>query len=99
MSLLELVVYFVIAGVCGATARAIVGGSAGGFILSVLVGFLGAFFGTWLARAFRLPELLQVDVAGHAFPIVWSVLGGVVLVALAHLLMRPSYEGRWSVRH
>jgi uncharacterized membrane protein YeaQ/YmgE (transglycosylase-associated protein family) len=99
MTVLELVVYFVIAGICGAIARAIVGGSTGGFIISVLVGFLGAYFGTWLARAFRLPELLAIDIGGHPFPIVWSVVGGIVLVALSHLLMRPAYAGRWQVRH
>ena len=43
MTLLELIVYLVIAGVCGAIARAVVGGTGRGFILSVLVGFAGAF--------------------------------------------------------
>jgi|HubBroStandDraft_1064217.scaffolds.fasta_scaffold60409_1 uncharacterized membrane protein YeaQ/YmgE (transglycosylase-associated protein family) len=99
MSILELVVYLVIAGICGAIARAMVGGSTGGFVLSVLVGFLGAFLGTWLARAFRLPEMLAIDIGGHPFPIVWSVVGGVVLVAFAHVLMRPTYVGRWQARH
>jgi len=98
MSLLEVVVYLVIAGICGGIARAIAGGTGGGFIVSVLLGFLGAFVGTWLARMLRLPQLLEVRIGGHPFPIVWSVLGGIVLVALAHVLTRPSY-GRWSARH
>ena len=98
MTVLELVVYLIIAGVCGAVARALVGGTAGGFVISVLIGFLGAFVGTWLAHVLRLPVLLAVAIGGHPFPIVWSVLGGVVLVALTQVLMGPSLVRRWQAR-
>lgn len=96
MTLLELIIYLIIAGICGAVARAIAGGTSGGFIVAVLLGFLGAFLGTWLARMFHLPTLLAVSVGGHPFPIVWSIIGGIVLVALAHLLVGPRYVGRWA---
>jgi uncharacterized membrane protein YeaQ/YmgE (transglycosylase-associated protein family) len=90
MTLLEFVIYLVIAGICGAIARGIAGGSSGGFIISVLLGFLGAFVGTWLARMFHLPVLVVVDIGGHPFPIVWSIIGGIVLAALAHALVPRS---------
>lgn len=89
MTLLEFIVYLVIAGVCGAIARAFVGGTGGGFIISILLGFLGAFVGTWLARVLHLPVLVLVSIGGHPFPIVWSVIGGMILAALAHGLTRP----------
>ena len=95
MTLLELVVYLVIAGICGAIARAIAGGTGGGFIVSILLGFLGAFLGTWIARHAHLPELLTFEVDGHHFPILWSIIGGVILVVIAHALMRPRYAGRF----
>jgi uncharacterized membrane protein YeaQ/YmgE (transglycosylase-associated protein family) len=96
MTLLEFVLYVVIAGICGAIARAIAGGTGGGFVISVLLGFLGAFVGSWLARLVHLPAFVVVAIGGHSFPIVWSILGGFVLVALAHALMRrPRY---WYVR-
>jgi len=79
MTLIEFIVYLVIAGVCGAIARALAGGTGGGFVISLLVGFLGAFVGTWLARQLRLPTLLVVMIGGHPFPIVWSIVGGIVL--------------------
>lgn len=94
MTLVELIVYLVIAGVCGAIARAIAGGTGGGFVISVMLGFLGAFVGTWLAHLLHLPELLEIDIGRHPFPIVWSILGGMLLVALAHVLMRPAYRWR-----
>src|SRR5262249_48685290 len=58
MTVLEFVISLVVAGICGAIARAIAGGSRGGFVISVLVGFLGAFVGTWFARTLHLPTLL-----------------------------------------
>jgi uncharacterized membrane protein YeaQ/YmgE (transglycosylase-associated protein family) len=87
MTLLDFVLYLVIAGICGAIARAIAGGTGGGFIISILVGFLGAFLGVWIAREAHLPRLFVVAVDGHPFPIVWSIIGGLVLVALAQALL------------
>jgi uncharacterized membrane protein YeaQ/YmgE (transglycosylase-associated protein family) len=92
MTLLEFVVYLVIAGICGAIARAIAGGTGGGFVVSVLVGFLGAFVGTWLARLLHLPALVVVAIGGHPFPIIWSIVGGLVLVIVAHGLTRPRFR-------
>jgi len=94
MTVVELVIYLVVAGICGTVARAFAGGSGGGFALSLLVGFIGAFVGTWLARQFHLPSLFVVTIGGHPFPIVWSIVGGMVLVAVAHVL-RPRYVGRY----
>ena len=94
MTLLEFIVYLVIAGVCGAIARGLGGGTTGGFVVSILVGFLGAFLGAWLAHMLRLPEIFSVAVAGHPFPIIWSIIGGMVLVMLSHALTRPRLA-RW----
>ncbi len=95
MTVLEFVLYLIIAGVCGAVARAIAGGTAGGFVVSVLLGFLGAFLGTWLVRVLHLPLLFVVTIGGHPFPIVWSIVGGMLLVGVAHVLIRPRYVSRY----
>jgi uncharacterized membrane protein YeaQ/YmgE (transglycosylase-associated protein family) len=96
MTVLEFIVYLVIAGVCGAIARAVGGGSGGGFVISLLVGFCGAFVGTWVARQFHLPAFVVVSIGGHPFPIVWSIVGGILLVALAHMFVRPRYMARYG---
>ena len=92
MTILELIVYVVIAVICGAIARAIAGGSGGGFLVSLVVGFLGAFIGTWLARNLGLPPIFAVTIGGHSFPVVWAILGGIVLVVIAQLLVGPRYR-------
>ncbi len=87
MTVLDFILYLIIAGICGAVARAFAGGTAGGFLISILVGFLGAFLGVWIARMAHLPRLIVVTVEGHPFPIAWSIIGGIILVAFAHALL------------
>jgi uncharacterized membrane protein YeaQ/YmgE (transglycosylase-associated protein family) len=93
MSLLELLILLLIAGICGAVGKAIVGYFPGGFLASIGVGFVGALIGTWVARAVGLPELFAVSVGHTSFPIVWSILGSALFVALIALL-----SGRWFYR-
>jgi uncharacterized membrane protein YeaQ/YmgE (transglycosylase-associated protein family) len=91
MTLLELFVLLLVAGVCGALGRAIVGSSRGGCLVSIAVGFVGAAIGIWLARTLKLPLLFTVDVGGTAFPLVWSIIGSTLFLALVHTAVRP----RW----
>lgn len=93
MSVLELLVLLLVAGICGALGKAIVGYFPGGFLASIGVGFVGALIGTWVARLVGLPELFAVRIGGTAFPIVWSILGSTLFVALISLI-----GGRWYYR-
>jgi uncharacterized membrane protein YeaQ/YmgE (transglycosylase-associated protein family) len=85
-SLPGLLVLLVVAAVCGAVGRAIAGGSRGGCVVSIAVGFVGALVGMWIAHAVRLPEPFVVTIDGHPFPIVWSIIGSALFVALVHLI-------------
>jgi hypothetical protein len=42
-----------------------------------------------MGRELRLPEPLVIQVGGHPFPIVWSIVGAAVIVAMLHVIMRP----------
>jgi uncharacterized membrane protein YeaQ/YmgE (transglycosylase-associated protein family) len=88
MTPIDFVIYLLVAGICGTLARALGGGTQGGFILSIVLGFVGAFVGTWMARALHWPNFWVIAIEGHSFPIVWSIVGGMVLVLLAHALTR-----------
>lgn len=89
MSLMGFIVLLVIAAICGALGQALAGYSLGGCLVSIVVGFVGAFLGMWIARQFGLPEWFVVTVDGEPFPIVWSVLGSAVLAAIVGLVTRP----------
>jgi uncharacterized membrane protein YeaQ/YmgE (transglycosylase-associated protein family) len=84
-----LLILLLIAGLCGAIGRAIGGGTGGGFLVSIAVGFIGALLGTVVARSLRLPELFIVAVDGRPFPILWSIIGAALFVALVHLISGP----------
>ena len=92
MSVLELLVLLLVAGVCGALGKAIVGYFPGGFLSSIGVGFVGALIGTWVARLVGLPELFALRIGGTAFPIIWSILGSTLFVALISLISGRYYR-------
>ena len=94
ITLTGLFLLLVIAGICGAIGRAIAGGTSGGFLVSIAVGFIGALLGSFIAGYFHLPELMTLRVDGRAFPILWSILGASLFVALVHMMGGGGY-GRW----
>ena len=48
--MIDILISLVIAGIAGAIAKTLVGLNRGGCIISIIVGFIGAMIGTWLAR-------------------------------------------------
>lgn len=79
MTLTGVLVLLLIAGIVGGLGQAISGYSFGGCLMSILVGFVGAFIGVWLARQLGLPEIFTINIEGEAFPIVWGVIGSAIL--------------------
>lgn len=75
-----------IAGLCGAVGQAIVGVSRGGCLISVVVGFIGSLLGWWLARQMDLPPLFVLNLAGTPFPVIWSIIGSTLFVAIISLI-------------
>ena len=88
MTLVGFIVLLVIAAICGSLAQAIVGYSHGGCLVSAALGLIGALLGTWLARLLNLPLILAVPIGGQAFPIVWSIIGAALFVAVLSLASR-----------
>jgi uncharacterized membrane protein YeaQ/YmgE (transglycosylase-associated protein family) len=88
MTILELVLLLVIAGVCGAAGQAIVGLSRGGCLASIGFGFVGALLGAWISRLTGLPELWTIALGGVQFPIIWAIVGSVIFVAIVAAITR-----------
>lgn len=83
MTLVELLLYLLIAAVAGGIGRAIAGGTRGGCVVSIVLGFIGALLGSWLARKAKLPEMFVIRLGdGPAFPFLWSVIGAALFVAV-----------------
>ena len=88
MTVIDLIVLLIIAGLCGALGQAITGFSRGGCLVSIALGFIGALLGMWLARSLGLPELFSVQIGTTSFPIIWSIIGSALFVAVIALVSR-----------
>jgi uncharacterized membrane protein YeaQ/YmgE (transglycosylase-associated protein family) len=88
MTILQFLVLLAIAAICGAIGQSLAGYSLGGCLVSIVVGFVGAFIGMWLARQLGLPEVLTVRVGGETFPVLWSIIGSAILALIIGVLSR-----------
>ena len=88
MTLLDVLIPLLVAGICGALGQAIAGYSRGGCLVSIALGFIGALLGMWIARLMGLPELFPVRIGGTSFPIIWSIVGSALFVAVLTLITR-----------
>lgn len=86
MNVVEFLLLLLVAGICGSIGQAITGYSHGGCLVSVALGFIGAILGLWLARSLGLPEVFAFRVDGHTFPIIWSIIGSALFVAVLNLI-------------
>ena len=82
------VVLLIVAGICGSIGRALVGYSHVGCLGSIALGFIGALLGVWIARALHLPEVFVWRVGNEAFPVVWSIVGSALFVAVLSAMTR-----------
>ncbi len=96
LSLSALLIYLLIAAICGAIGSSLAGSRGIGVLTAIALGFIGAIFGPMVARALHLHEPFMVMVNGHPFPVLWSIIGAALLVLLLHLLTyRRPLARRW----
>ena len=86
MTIGGILLILLIAAICGGIAQALVGFSRGGCLVSIVVGFIGAFLGWWISDALNLPMLFQLNIQGRQFPVLWSIIGGVIFVSVINLI-------------
>ena len=94
MSILEILILLIIAGVCGSVAQSLVGASRGGCLVSIVLGFIGAMLGTYLARELGLPELLNIQVGDKTFPVIWSIIGAALFSAVLALISGSRFRNK-----
>ena len=93
MTLFGFLVLLVIAAICGAIGQALAGYDLGGCLVSIVVGFIGAYIGLWIAGKFALPKIWEISIEGRPFPIVWAIIGS-ALFTLVMALLRRAFVGR-----
>lgn len=86
MGPIDFILLLVVAGVCGALGQVISGRRRGGWVISIVLGFIGALLGSWLSRTLELPDPLTIRIEGTRFPVVWSIVGAALFVAILSFL-------------
>lgn len=92
MTLMGFLVLLLIAAICGSIGQSLAGYDLGGCLVSIVVGFIGAYLGLWIAGKMGLPELFTINIQGKPFPIIWAVIGS-ALFTLIMALLRRAFTG------
>lgn len=83
MSLLSFLFMLLIASITGAIGARIAGRKNMGCLASILLGFVGALIGTYIADKLDLPLFPWLTIGD--FPIIWAVVGSALFVAFLNL--------------
>jgi uncharacterized membrane protein YeaQ/YmgE (transglycosylase-associated protein family) len=87
-ALWDFIVLLIVAGICGFLASQIMGAKRLNLVVLIVLGFVGAFVGRWLAGMFHLPLLWEVSIGGHPFPVIWALIGSMLTVGIASFIMQ-----------
>jgi len=88
MSILGFLVLLLIAAICGGIGQSLAGYDLGGCFVSIVVGFIGAYIGLWVAREMKLPHFFEISVDGKPFPVIWAIIGSAIFTLIVALLRR-----------
>ena len=88
MSIFSILILLVIAAICGSIGQSIAGYSLGGCFTSIVVGFIGALIGQWIADKYHFPEFFVLTISGREFPVVWAIIGSALFSVIIGLLTR-----------
>lgn len=88
MTFFGFLLLLLIAAICGAIGQALAGYNLGGCLVSIVVGFIGAYLGIWIADKMDLPEFFEVNIDGKTFPVVWAIIGSAIFTLLMAVIRR-----------
>ena len=94
MTLFGFLLLLLIAAICGGIGQSLAGYDLGGCFVSIIVGFIGAYIGIWLADKMDFPRFFEVSIDGKPFPIVWAIIGSALFTLVMALLRRLFVGGR-----
>lgn len=93
MTLFGFLILLLVAAICGGIGQALAGYDLGGCLVSIVVGFVGAYIGLWVSRKVGLPDFFTINVDGKPFPVIWAILGSAIFTFIVALLRR-TFTGR-----
>lgn len=86
MSILSFLFLVLIAFITGSVGGSLGGRKKLGCLSSIVLGFIGALIGTFIARQLNLPLFPWIGFGSQPFPIIWAVIGAALFVAFLNLI-------------
>ncbi len=93
MTLFGFLILLLIAAICGGIGQSIAGYNVGGCLVSIVVGFIGAYIGLWVATELGLPDFFTINIERKPFPVIWAIIGSAIFTFIVALLRR-AFIGR-----
>lgn len=94
MTIAGFVILLIIAAVCGGIGQSLAGYDLGGCLVSIVVGFIGAYVGLWMAEKMGLPDFFTITIDSKPFPIIWAIIGSAVFTFIIAFLRKVFTGGR-----
>lgn len=94
MTIAGFVILLIIAAVCGGIGQSLAGYDLGGCLVSIVVGFIGAYVGLWMAEKMGLPDFFTIIIDGKPFPIIWAIIGSAAFTFIIAFLRKVFTGGR-----
>lgn len=95
MSLFGFLLLLLIAAIAGSIGQSLAGYDLGGCLVSIVVGFIGAWIGLWIAGKFGLPRIWEITIDGKPFPIIWAIIGSAIFTLIMALIRRAFIGPRY----
>ncbi len=89
MTYIDLLLITAVALVTGTVAQLTSGYSKGGWIVNLVIGFIGAMAGVHFSRLLDAPLLYNLQVGAVTFPIIYCLIGAVIFLAAIGLAIKP----------
>lgn len=84
---MDMLILLIIAFITGSIGARLAGVSSIGCLGSIFVGLVGSYVGSYVATKLHLPVIFALHVGGHAFPVIWSIIGAIICVVVLHLFV------------
>ncbi len=86
MNIFSFLFLILIAFITGTIGAKLAGRKKLGCLTSIVLGFIGALLGTFIANKLNLPLFPYFRIGHYPFPIIWAIVGSAIFVAFLNLL-------------
>lgn len=92
--MISFLMMLVVAAILGSIGAAIAGRRGNGCLINIATGFIGALLGRGLSNVFNVSDPLTITIRETAFPLMWTIAGSALFVAVITFLTRGKAPAR-----